>query len=353
LHVSGGDRTILHPAQHEIINNHIHDFSQWLRTGQYGIFIEGVGQRVAHNLIHDAPFEAIYQRGNDHLLEYNEVYRVCTETGDAGAIHTGRDFTWQGNVIRYNYWHDLKGPGLHGVTAVYLDDFSSGYEIYGNIFYRAGRAVELGGGRDNLVTNNLFVECQPSIHLDARGLSWAANYFNGEYPTLFETYQALHADQPPYATRYPKLKNLLQDAPAVPKGNVITKNISWGNGRWCDVYDFYAFDFQQTITLENNWVADRGFLRRRAQPEKTLDPYYLNIDGTEGYTLLLTADAATRQEFPRNRLESAAPAQFDPRSLALTARDPAAWAQFGFAPLPIDKMGLQRDAWRTTLPVRE
>ena len=353
LHVSGGDRKILHPAEHEILNNHIHDFSQWLRTGQYGIFIEGVGQRVAHNLIHDAPFEAIYQRGNDHLLEYNEIYRVCTETGDAGAIHTGRDFTWQGNVIRYNYWHDLKGPGLHGVTAVYLDDFSSGYEIYGNIFYRAGRAVQLGGGRDNLVTNNLFVECQPSIHLDARGLGWAANYFNGEHPTLFETYQALHADQPPYATRYPKLKNLLQDDPAVPKGNVITGNISWGSGRWCDVYDFYAFDFQQTITLENNWVADRGFLRRRAQPEKTLDPYYLNIDGTDGYALLLTADAATRQEFPRNRLESAAPAQFDPRSLAITARDPAAWAQFGFAPLPIHKMGLQRDAWRTTLPARE
>ena len=63
------------------------------------------------------------------VVELNEVHGVCRETGDAGGIHTGRDYTWQGNVIRDNYWHDLRGPGLHGVTAVYLDDFASGFEV--------------------------------------------------------------------------------------------------------------------------------------------------------------------------------------------------------------------------------
>ena len=96
-------------------NNHIYDYSSWVRTGQYAINISGVGNYVAHNLIHDAPFEAIYLKGNEHILEYNEVYRVCQETGDAGALHTGRDWTWRGNIIRYNYWHDLKGPGLHAL----------------------------------------------------------------------------------------------------------------------------------------------------------------------------------------------------------------------------------------------
>lgn len=350
IHVSGGDRATLKPSHHEILNNHIHHYSQWLRTGQYGIFFEGVGQRVAHNRIHDAPFEGLYQRGNDHVLEYNEVYRVCTETGDAGAIHTGRDFTWQGNIIRYNYWHDLQGPGLHGVTAVYLDDFSSGYAIYGNVFYRAGRAVQLGGGRDNTVTNNLFVECDPAVHLDARGLGWAANYFNGDYPTLFDTFRALHADQPPYATRYPRLKTMLQDEPAVPKGNVVTGNISWGSGRWCDVYDFYAFDFHRAITMRDNLVADAGFMRRRARPEKTLDPYYLNIDGKEGYTLLRTDGEETRREFPGNELTTEAPGTFDPETRRFTARDLAALAKIGFRPLPLAQMGLQVDRWRRTLP---
>ncbi len=353
IHVAGGDRATLTPSHHEILNNHIHDYSQWLRTGQYGIFFDGVGQHVAHNLIHDAPFEGMYQRGNDHLLEYNEVYRVCTETGDAGAIHTGRDFTWQGNVIRYNYWHDLKGPGLHGVTAVYLDDFSSGYEIYGNVFYRAGRAVQLGGGRDNTVANNLFVECEPAVHLDARGLGWAANYFNGEFTWLADHFRAMRADQPPYATRYPRLKTILQDEPAVPKGNRVTGNISWGSGRWCDVYDFYAFDFPRTITMQANLVADSGFMRRRAQPEKTMDPYYLNIDGKEGYTLLPTDSDETRREFPGNELSPQAPGSFDPLLLQFTASDPAALARIGFTPLPFAQMGLQRDAWRLTLPERK
>jgi hypothetical protein len=353
MRVAGGDRATLTPSHHEIRNNHIHDFSQWLRTGQYGVMIDGVGQRIAHNLIHDAPFEAMYQRGNDHVIEFNEVFRVCTETGDAGAIHTGRDYTWQGNIIRYNYWHDLQGPGLHGVTAVYLDDFSSGYEIHGNVFYRAGRAVQLGGGRDNTVTNNLFVECDPAIHLDARGLGWARNYFNGEFTWLADRFREMRGDQPPYADRYPRLKTIMQDEPAVPKGNVITANVSWGAGRWCDVYDFYAFDFHGVTTMRDNLVANVGFMRRRAQPENTLDPYYLNIDGQEGYILLPTDSTGTRREFPGNVLTAQAPGTFDPVTLRFTPRDPSALAKIGFAPLPFDQMGLQLDPWRTALPVRK
>ena len=81
-----------------------------------------------------------------------------------------------------NYFHDLQGPGLHGVMGMYMDDWASGFTVTGNIFYRAGRATLIGGGRDNIVENNLYVECTPSIHLDARGLSWASYYFDGTYP---------------------------------------------------------------------------------------------------------------------------------------------------------------------------
>lgn len=353
IRVAGGDRATLTPSHHGILNNHIRDFSQWLRTGQYGVLFDGVGQRVAHNLIHDAPFEAMYQRGNDHVLEFNEVYRVCTETGDAGAIHTGRDFTWQGNIIRYNYWHDLQGPGLHGVTAVYLDDFSSGYKIYGNVFYRAGRAVQLGGGRDNTVANNLFVECNPAVHLDARGLGWARNYFNGEFTWLADRFREMRGDQPPYAERYPRLKTIMQDEPAVPKGNVVSGNVSWGSGRWCDVYDFYAFDFHRAITMRDNLVADAGFMRRRAQPDATMDPYYLNIDGKEGYVLLPTDNDETRKEFAGNELVAQPPGTFDPVALRFIPHDPAVLTRIGFTPLPFERMGLQLDVWRKELPARK
>lgn len=351
VRVTGGDRRTLEPSGHRVLNNHIHHASQWLRTGQYGVMIDGVGHRVAHNLVHDLPFEAFYLRGNDHVLEFNEVHRVCLETGDAGGIHTGRDYTWRGNVIRYNYWHDLKGPGLHGVTAVYLDDFSSGFTVHGNIFYRAGRGVQVGGGRDNRVTNNLFVECQPAVHLDARGLGWASNYFNGEYPWLFDRFREIGGDRPPYATRYPALVTLLADQPAVPKGNVFRANLSWG-GRWMDVYDYWAFDFHGVTTLRDNWIADAAFIRRRAQKEDFWDPYYLNIDGEAGYRTWRRDEPETQREFAGNRLAAEAPGTFDPRTLRFTPRDAAALQALGFEPIPVEQIGLQVDAWRKTVPER-
>ena len=36
---------------------------------------------------------------------------MCYETGDVGAIYTGRDWTFRDNVLRYNYMHDIHGPG--------------------------------------------------------------------------------------------------------------------------------------------------------------------------------------------------------------------------------------------------
>ena len=351
IRVMGGDRVILTASGHEVVNNHIHNFSQWLRTGQYGVRIDGVGHRIAHNLIHDAPFEAMYLRGNDHVVEYNEVHHVCLETGDAGAIHTGRDYTWQGNVIRYNYWHDLQGEGLHGVTAVYLDDFSSGFTVHGNIFYRAGRGVQIGGGRHNIVTNNLFIDSHPSVHLDARGLGWASYYFNGVYPWLFERFAERRGDKPPYSERYPRLQTLLADDPAVPKGNVITSNVSWG-GRWSDLYDFFAYDFHGVTTMRDNWIADAAFVRRRAVAEDFWDPYYLNIDGAEGYRTWLTAEPEIKEEFGDNHLTDQPAGTFDPRTLQFIPAAPNVLQKLGFAPLPVAKMGLQTDRWRPRVPAR-
>ena len=59
------------------------------------------------------------------ILEFNEIHDIAKETGDVGAFYIGRNWTCRGNIIRYNYFHHLFGPGLHGVRAVYLDDFSS------------------------------------------------------------------------------------------------------------------------------------------------------------------------------------------------------------------------------------
>lgn len=238
ISLQGGDRKTLESASNYVENCTLHDFSRWCRTYRPGVLIGGVGNRIAHNEIFGAPHSAIILSGNDHVIEFNDIHHVCNETGDAGAFYMGRDWTQRGNVVRFNYFHDLgsyndkfSGHGFSETMAVYLDDFTCGTRVYGNIFYRANRAVLIGGGRDNTVCNNIFVECKPTISVDARGLGWAKNYFDGSYNTLFDRLKEVNGTQPPYSARYPRLATILEDEPAVPKGNSITRNICW-NGTW-------------------------------------------------------------------------------------------------------------------------
>ena len=137
----------------------------------------------------------------------------------------------RGNVIRYNFFHRLGGVG-YGSMAVYLDDAASGAVVFGNVFYKAGRAAFIGGGRDNIIENNIFVECEPAVHIDARGLGWAKGYIaeGGEW-NMYKKLKTIDYNKPPYSTRYPKLATILEDDPAVPKGNVIVRNVCY-RGKW-------------------------------------------------------------------------------------------------------------------------
>ncbi len=231
--MTGGDRKALTSGNHFVTNCDIHHFGQWVRTYCPAVLINGVRNRIAHNLIHDAPHSAIILTGNEHLIEYNDIHHVCMETSDAGAFYMGRDWTQRGNVVRYNYFHQL---GHGDVQAIYLDDWSSGTNVFGNLCVEAGRGVLVGGGRDNTIENNIFVRCKPAIHVDQRGLGWAKNYFDGRDTTLFDRLDAMNYREPPYRDHYPELLTLLGDEPAKAKGNKIARNINW-DGRWLDLLD--------------------------------------------------------------------------------------------------------------------
>ena len=83
--------------------------------------------------------------------------------------YAGRDYTYRGNRIRYNFIHHTGGVGM-GSMGVYMDDCVSGTEIFGNVFYKVQRAAFLGGGCDHQVINNVFVDCNHAVELDGRGL---------------------------------------------------------------------------------------------------------------------------------------------------------------------------------------
>ena len=264
--ISGGDRMTLTPGDHFVVNCDIHNHSRWDRTYHPAIDIDGVGNRAAHNLLHDGPHNAILLHGNDHIIEYNDISRECTQTGDAGAVYMGRELAQRGNIVRYNHFHDI-GPTVKAtqegryteVMAVYLDDCFCGATIQGNLFERAGRSIMMGGGRDNTIENNIFVDCQPALHIDERGKSWAAKYFvpNGEW-NIFEHLKEVPYNRPPYSTRYPHLANIMEDDPSAAKYDRILRNIRFGSGKWIDWLDNMS---EKTVETRDNWTAgDPGFI---------------------------------------------------------------------------------------------
>jgi hypothetical protein len=232
ISLTGGDRKTLTPANHYARNNHIHHVARWSRCYAPAISLTGVGLQASNNLIHDHPHCAILFSGNEHLIERNEIHHVCLETGDVGAIYMGRDYTFRGNLIRYNFIHHTGGVGM-GSMGIYMDDCVSGTRIYGNILWKLHRAVFLGGGRDFQVENNIFVDCDPAVELDGRGLSKSPVWHDMVYKTMKRSLESVNWRQPPYRTRYPELADLepyYAKDDGIPPGNVlVAHNICVGS----------------------------------------------------------------------------------------------------------------------------
>ncbi len=339
--IEGGDRQTLLPGKDYAVNNDIDHFGTWLQT-VHGITAAGVGNIVSHNEIYDAPFEGLYLSGNNHLVEYNDFHDICRSSGDAGALHTGRDWTWRGNVIKYNYFHDLKGPGLHGVMGVYLDDWATGFTVYGNVFDSAGHAVFIGGGRDNIVRNNVFIGCMPSISIDGRGFGWASYYFNGAEGTeLFDKLLRVKYWKEPYKSAYPQLATLSEDDPANPSGNVISANVSCG-GRWMEVHDYGTFNLK-IVTIKDNVIADPEILKRRLADQIGWDPYYLNLETDSGYVILSRGDSEAIKELPENSFAASSNvASISDGKLVISLKS----LPNGFQPIHFSKIGTRDNHFR-------
>ena len=298
----GGDRKTLASSGHRVHNNHFHHIGRWSKCYVPAVLAEGVGVSITHNLIHDHPHCAILFGGNEHLIEFNEIHHVCLETGDVGAIYTGRDWTYLGNIIRHNYIHDTGGVGM-GSMGVYMDDCAGGAAIVGNVFQKVQRAAFIGGGRHNRVENNVFVDCRPAVQIDGRGLDKSPVWHNQVYQTMKKRLDEMNPKQPPYGTKYPELAELdkyyAAAAGVPPEGNIVENNISWG-GKWLDII-WHAKP--EMVRVANN-LTDK-------------DPLFVDAAGGDF------------------RLKPGSPA-----------------LGMGFKQIPMARIGLERDEYRTSLPAR-
>jgi len=171
-----GDLTETQPTNNVIAGNTItHCGKIWKHVG--GVYVTtGSGNRIANNTITDMPRYAIslksYRKGSvshNNVVEYNRIERTNMETNDTGAIETlGRDREDSGNVIRYNLILDVVGLKTsetgemltpYYTWGIYLDDYSSGTQIFGNVVARTFRSsAHIHLGRNNVFENNIFID---------------------------------------------------------------------------------------------------------------------------------------------------------------------------------------------------
>ncbi|MDY3929357.1 MAG: stalk domain-containing protein, partial [Clostridia bacterium] len=259
VRIYAGRKSDLTKGECYIVNCEFERFARLNKTYTTAFHLEGVGNRAAYNEIHEAEHMAAGWGGNYQSIEFNEFYNVCTLTDDAAAVYAGRSLIPRGNVIKYNYFHEVgrqgqKGGQANGSHGVYLDDGYSSADVVGNVFENvANYGVFLGGGRDNVVYNNVMINCGNGIFCDNR-------YLDTDNWTDVRV-QALQNDtnwrNDVWKEAFPELYNIDLDKAGVPANNRFENNLMYNSGTM-NIYP----EAQENGVVDNNWSTneDPGFV---------------------------------------------------------------------------------------------
>lgn len=205
IKMTGGNLDTLTPANNVIDNNMLYRCSQ-ITKNKNAIEIGGCGITVTHNNISRCAFQGVYYLGNSHTISYNEIYDVIQETDDCGAIYCGRNSLHQGNVISYNYLHDLFStevlPFGHQ-TAIYWDDNMVGQTAHNNI---------INGVRKNAYSNGIDIHFYNNTSINITAASM--DFKNGGAATNNNAggvgFGSNIADEALYFKKYPNLPEIIE-----------------------------------------------------------------------------------------------------------------------------------------------
>ena len=309
--ISGGDVKRLIPSGNFVVNNHLHDYGQL--KAMYSAAVDvgfggapnatnhkgAVGIRVANNVIHDGPRDAVLVSGQNNLFELNEIYRCGFGSADVGSFYSWLDWTIRGVVIRYNYVHDTVG----GVNP---DDGASGNTVFGNIFAGPRTGVWIASGPDHITSNNIFVKDEgPVFGIDDRGISrgYATN------KKLLAGVNAINPRTPPWSVAFPEMATLLETHPELPMRTKFTNNVVV-----IQKGDPFVLKMKKEIKAVPGLFTESGnFVTER-------DPGFVDVANGN---LALKPNSEVFKKIP------------------------------GFKPIPFEKIGLFKDDYRRTLPADE
>ena len=111
-----------------------------------------------------------------------------------------------------------------GQAAIRFDDIISGVKVRLNRFYNCGYAhfgaVQINGGRLNVIDNNLFVDCRKDCSVNIRRPGWWKNTMTTGYAS--KKIAAVKPAEEPWRSRYPYLVDIL----GWPCVNFISRNVA-------------------------------------------------------------------------------------------------------------------------------
>ncbi|WP_026924344.1 right-handed parallel beta-helix repeat-containing protein [Glycomyces arizonensis] len=157
--LGGGDRETLERGDNTARHNEIARFSQ-LATYTPAGYLYGVGNTFEYNYVHDAPHMAIQIMGNDMKVNHNHFQNLVLNAGDQGVVYTGRDYTYLGNEIAYNYFETIGGSN----NAFYMDDGASGMRFHHNVVQDANAGVFFQSGHSNTANDNVYIDVEHTGH---------------------------------------------------------------------------------------------------------------------------------------------------------------------------------------------
>lgn len=159
-------------VRNSIVYNHIHDCGK-VYVSAVGVNIDDGGAYIAHNNIHDTTHSGVYgrhwatatqegQRRNQQqglVIEFNEIHDCMHDMNDGAGIFIRDSDIYINNNLIYDIWSSPVGTGSPGF-GFYLGCETRNTVVKNNVIYRAkaGQLVWFGN-RNNLITNNIFVDC--------------------------------------------------------------------------------------------------------------------------------------------------------------------------------------------------
>ena len=170
--VSGGDEITLTSSNSIIQNCLFKRTGRINRTNCPALLLGGCGVTAEKNTLTETPHSALSYSGNNHVIEYNDLYDCLKDAADdAGIIYTGNNLSNMGTVIKHNYLHDSNS----GLGAVYWDDWLSGQTALENVIENVDNTLLIHGGVCNTFSGNIIKNVTRGLAVRGKGRNVTEN----------------------------------------------------------------------------------------------------------------------------------------------------------------------------------